>query len=67
MTPCVKEPPRRQFAIRFTDGAEKVVRADKLTRPSSPMPWYSLERDGEVVAEYDAKGVSGWCMEEVDG
>ena len=30
-------------------------------------PWYTLERDGEVVAEYDAKGVSGWCMEEVDG
>ena len=36
---------------------------DKLIRPKGPK---TLKRDEEVVTEYDAKDVSGWCMEEVD-
>ena len=42
MAPCVETPPRRRFAIGFKDGAEKVVCADKLTRPNGPKPWYTL-------------------------
>ena len=66
MSPCVKEPPRRRFAIRFKDGAERVIRADEITKPSTHKSKYALTRDGETVAEYAAGDVSGWCMEEVD-
>ena len=39
MIPCVKEPPRRRFTLRFKDGSSKTIRADKITRPAGHNPY----------------------------
>ena len=67
MTPCVQEPPRRRFTLRFKDGSSKTVCAEKIARPSGPKPYYVLTRDTETVAEYAREDVSGWCLDDTDG
>ena len=67
MTPCVQEPPRRRFTLRFKDGSSKTVCAEKIARPSSHKPYYVLTRDTETVAEYAGEDVSGWCLDDTDG
>ena len=66
MAPCVKEPPReRYYILRFKDGVAKSIRADEISKMTDRPAIITLTRGDDVVAEYAAEDVSGWCMEEV--
>lgn len=64
MTPTVEEPEVRYFVVRFEDGKEATVRADKVCRPDAKDGRnYRFKLDGVVVAEYAASAVTGWRIQ----
>ena len=62
MNPVVEKEPDRLFKLRVGDNTI-TVSADTICEPSKDNAYYTLKRDGDVVARFKADAVSGWWLE----
>ena len=63
MTPVIEHPEARIIVLKFKDGKEAKIRADKICEPYETDNTYRLKLEGHIVAKYSKESVEGWHLQ----
>ena len=63
MIAVVEHPESRIIVLKFKDGKEANIKADKICEPDESNDAYRLKLERQIVAKYNKDIVDGWHLQ----